>query len=54
MARSLEGTGATNFISSVILDFRAFDTLGEATVLFCSVIGVATVMRRIGRKKTKG
>ncbi|MFC1709804.1 hydrogen gas-evolving membrane-bound hydrogenase subunit E [Candidatus Omnitrophota bacterium] len=53
LARSLESTGATNFISSVILDFRAFDTLGEATVLFCSVIGVATVMRRIGRKKTK-
>lgn len=53
LARSLESTGATNFVSSVILDFRAFDTLGEATVLFCSVMGVATVMRRIGRKKKK-
>ncbi len=53
LARSLDKTGATNFITSVILDFRAIDTLGEATVLFCSVMGVATVMRRIGRKKTK-
>ncbi|MFH1621598.1 MAG: hydrogen gas-evolving membrane-bound hydrogenase subunit E [Candidatus Omnitrophota bacterium] len=53
LARSLESTGATNFIASVILDFRAYDTLGEATVLFCSVMGVATVMRKIGRKKTK-
>lgn len=53
LARSLGSTGATNFVSSVILDFRAFDTLGEATVLFCSVMGVATVMRKIGRKKTK-
>lgn len=54
LVRSLDKTGATNFIASVILDFRAYDTLGEATVLFCSVMGVATVMRRIGRKKAKG
>lgn len=44
-------TGAANLVSSVILDFRAYDTLGEATVLFTAVIGVITVMRRIGRKK---
>ncbi|NQU18650.1 DUF4040 domain-containing protein [bacterium] len=50
---SLDKTGATNFVTSVILDFRAFDTLGEATVLFCAVMGVATVMRKTGRKKTK-
>lgn len=46
----LEKTGATNFVSSVILDFRAYDTLGEASVLFCAVIGVATVMRKMGKK----
>lgn len=44
-------TGATNLVSSVMLDFRAYDTLGEATVLFAAVIGVLTVARRIGRKK---
>lgn len=44
-------TGATNLVASVILDFRAYDTLGEATVLFTAVIGVMAVMRRIGRKK---
>ncbi|MFH1868186.1 MAG: hydrogen gas-evolving membrane-bound hydrogenase subunit E [Candidatus Omnitrophota bacterium] len=44
-------TGATNLVSSVILDFRAYDTLGEATVLFTAVIGVLAVARRIGRKK---
>lgn len=47
---SLEKTGATNFVTSVILDFRAYDTLGEATILFCAVMGVAAVMRKIGRK----
>ncbi|MFH1594649.1 MAG: hydrogen gas-evolving membrane-bound hydrogenase subunit E [Candidatus Omnitrophota bacterium] len=43
-------TGATNVVSSVILDFRAFDTLGEATVLFTAVIGVLAIVRRTGRK----
>ena len=44
-------TGASNLVGSVILDFRAYDTIGEATVLFTAVIGVLTVLRRIGRKK---
>lgn len=44
-------TGATNLISAVILDFRAYDTLGEATILFTAVMGVVAVMRRTGRKK---
>jgi multisubunit Na+/H+ antiporter MnhB subunit len=44
-------TRAVNLVTSVILDFRAYDTLGEATVLFTAVIGVLTVMRKIGRKK---
>ena len=44
-------TGATNIVASVILDYRAFDTLGEATVLFTAVIGVLAVTRRVGRKK---
>ena len=44
-------TGAVNLVSSVILDFRAYDTLGEATILFTAVIGVLAVVRRIGRKK---
>ena len=44
-------TGASNVVASVILDYRAYDTLGEATVLFTAVIGVLTLMRRVGRKK---
>lgn len=47
----LAKTGATNLVGSIILDYRAYDTLGEATVLFTSVIGVLAVVRRIGRKK---
>lgn len=47
----LQKTGATNLVTSVILDFRAYDTLGEATVLFTAIIGVITVLRIRGRKK---
>ena len=39
--KGLEETGAVNFVSGMILDYRAFDTFGESTVLFtaaCSVI----------------
>ncbi len=47
---ALERTGAANVVAAVILDFRGYDTLGEATVLFTAVVGVLTVMRRSGRK----
>jgi multicomponent Na+:H+ antiporter subunit B len=51
LKEGLPKTGAVNLVSSVILDFRAYDTLGEATILFTAVIGVLAVVRRIGRKK---
>ena len=51
LKEGLSRTGATNLVSSVILDFRAYDTLGEATVLFTAVIGVLAIMRKVGRKK---
>lgn len=44
-------TGAVNLVAAVVLDFRAYDTLGEATVLFASVIGIMAVLRRPGRIK---
>lgn len=49
--QGLEKTGAANLVASVILDFRAYDTLGEATVLFTAVMGTFAVLRRKGRKE---
>ena len=49
----LERTGATNIVASIILDFRAYDTLGEATILFTAVMGVLAVMRKVGRIKNE-
>lgn len=50
----LEQTGAANVVAAIILDFRGYDTLGEATVLFTAVVGVLAVMRRTGRRSGKG
>ncbi len=47
---ALRQTGAANVVAAVILDYRAYDTLGEAVVLFTAVVGVLTVVRRFGRK----
>jgi multisubunit Na+/H+ antiporter MnhB subunit len=48
---SLPQVGAANIVASIILDWRGYDTLGEATVLFTSVLAVLAIMRRKGRKK---
>lgn len=47
----IEKTGAANYVMAVLLDFRAYDTLGEATVIFCSIIGAYAVIRKVGRLK---
>lgn len=49
--QGLKKTGAANLVASIILDFRGYDTLGEATILFTAVMGVLAVIRVIGRIK---
>jgi len=49
--RGLADTGATNIVTAVLLDYRAYDTLGEATVLFTSIVGAVAILRRKARKK---
>lgn len=39
-------TGATNIITGVILDYRAFDTFVESSVLFTSAIVVMIVLKK--------
>jgi multisubunit Na+/H+ antiporter MnhB subunit len=47
-------TGSANLVTGVLFDFRAYDTLGEATVLFTAAIGVLTVLRLKGKKQARG
>jgi multicomponent Na+:H+ antiporter subunit B len=51
IANGLKETGAANIVTAVLLDYRAYDTLGEATVLFTSIIGAIAIIRRKARKK---
>jgi len=41
----LHETGAINVVASIILDYRAFDTLGEALVLFAALIAVIVLLK---------
>jgi multicomponent Na+:H+ antiporter subunit B len=45
-----EQTGSINLVTGVLWDFRGYDTLGEATVLFTAAIGVITIIRITGKK----
>ncbi len=40
-------TGANNVVTSVLYDYRGFDTLGEATVLFTAVIGITALFKGV-------
>jgi len=42
-------TGTNNVVAAVLFDYRGFDTLGEATILFTAVTGVVMLFR--ARKK---
>lgn len=47
----LAETGASNMVTAILLDYRAYDTLGEATVIFVSILGAIVLLRRTGRKR---
>jgi len=51
LEQTVSETGAVNAVTAILLDFRAYDTLGEATVIFVSVLGAYALLRRIGRRK---
>jgi multicomponent Na+:H+ antiporter subunit B len=50
----MQKTGAANLVASVILDYRAYDTLGEATVLFTTIIGATVILRTKAKKLVEG
>lgn len=43
--KGLEEAGAVNIVAGMILDYRAFDTLGESHVLFVATITVLILLR---------
>jgi multisubunit Na+/H+ antiporter MnhB subunit len=51
--KSADETGAANAVMAVLLDYRAYDTLGEATVIFVSILGAYAVLRHVGRRRRR-
>ncbi len=50
--RALNGVGvteshATDLVTALNFDFRAFDTLGEEFILFSSILGVVLILRQL-------
>lgn len=48
--QGMQETGAVNIVAGMILDYRAFDTLGESNVLFIAACSVL-ILLRISREK---
>ena len=44
-------TGSVNLVTGIVFDFRGYDTLGEATILFTAVIGILMILRLVSKKQ---
>ena len=51
IANGVAETGANNIVTSIVFDYRGFDTLGEATVLFAAVLGVGSLFRKLNTEE---
>ena len=54
LLHGLDEVGAANHVTSVLFDYRAYDTLGEATVIFAGIIGAYAILRITGRIRHGG
>ena len=52
LEKGMEETGAVNAVTGMILDYRAFDTLGESFVLFTATCAVLILMREDKSERT--
>ncbi len=51
LTRGLEEGGAVNLVADLILDYRAFDTLGESNVLFAAACTVILLLRAVSEQE---
>jgi multicomponent Na+:H+ antiporter subunit B len=54
LAESINETGVPNVVTSVLADYRGYDTLGETTVIFTAGIGVMLLLRVMRRRNRAG
>jgi multisubunit Na+/H+ antiporter MnhB subunit len=46
IAQGVTETGALNMVTAIYLNYRVYDTLGEATVFFAAALGVFMLLRK--------
>ncbi len=51
LTKGLEEGGAVNLVADLILDYRAFDTLGESNVLFAAACTVILLLRVVSDRE---
>jgi multicomponent Na+:H+ antiporter subunit B len=51
LENSIKETTVPNVVTSVLADYRGYDTLGETTVIFTAGIGVMLLLRGIRRRQ---
>ncbi len=49
LEKGLEETAVPNIVTAIIVDYRAYDTLGETSVIFTAGISVILLLRRRGK-----
>jgi multicomponent Na+:H+ antiporter subunit B len=47
--KTVEETAVPNMVTSVLADYRGYDTLGETTVIFTAGIACILLIRRFGQ-----
>jgi multicomponent Na+:H+ antiporter subunit B len=53
--QTVEEVGATNVISAINFDWRAYDTMGESTLLLAAATGVTALLRHyLHRRRETG
>ena len=53
LEKTLEETATPNAVTSVLADYRGYDTLGETTVIFTAGISCILILRMRRKRKEK-
>lgn len=53
LSRTADETGTANAVTSIVVLYRGFDTLGEVTVLFLAALGISVFMKGTENKRKK-
>ena len=51
--KTIEETSVPNIVTSVLADYRGYDTMFETIVIFCAGLAVLTILRRTHRRNKK-